>query len=199
MSPTEHGDRASQVVQELQCETPVMSPRLLKRLGEAAMGTPREFGEQYWICRYVRDTDTKSYDIKGPFHNRTEAKDAIKGGDGFGIFGPYEPAEDEGSGPLPEPSGRVTTIHVYVEGRADPIEIDQKFDALFWSYSAIEKFVYPYYCGAEGLDYTLKVYQEYTTQRAFLMAHSDDTEYTLWGAVRGAGLVPMLQPLNSSR
>jgi hypothetical protein len=179
---------------------PVMSPRLLKRLGEAAMGTGRKYGEQYWICRYVPDVETKKYGIDGPFHTWDEAQDAIGDRLGFGVFGPYEPGEYEGLISMVHPSAEVVAVLVYLEGVVEPIEIDAStFDALFWSPAAIEKFVFPYYCGAEGLDYTIQVRDDYVALNAYLMAHSDDTEYSLWGGSRGEGFVPTLEPLTSSR
>lgn len=176
-----------------------MSPRLLKRLGEAAMGWPRSYGEQYWICRYKRDPQTRSYDIDGAFHTETEAIDAIAGREGFGVFGPYTPELGEELRPNLPSSLNVEKVYVKVEGVADLIEVDERFDALFWSPAAIEKFVFPYYCGAEGLDYTVRVRDEYVNRDAYLMAHSDDTEYTLWGASKRQGQAPRLEPLKSSR
>lgn len=178
----------------------IMSPRLLKRLGEASMGTRREFGQQWWICRYEPDPETKKYGIDGPYHTEDEALAAIGDRQGFGAFGPYEPGEHEGLGSMVKPSARVVAVHVYIEGVQEPIDIPvDTFDALFWAPAPIEKFVFPYYCGAEGLDYTIQVRNDYVDMNAYLMAHSDDTEYSLWGGSRGHGFIPGLKPLQSSR
>jgi hypothetical protein len=178
----------------------IMSPRLLKRLGEASMGTRRDFGEQWWICRYEPDPETRKYGIDGPYHTEGEALAAIGDRQGFGAFGPYEPGEHEGLGSMVNPSAQVVAVHVYIEGVQEPIDIPvDTFDALFWAPAPIEKFVFPYYCGAEGLDYTIQVRNDYVDLNAYLMAHSDDTEYSLWGGSRGHEFLPALTPLRSSR
>lgn len=158
---------------------PVMSPRLLKRLAEAARG-PFGTGDQYWVCRFEPDATTRKFDIDGPFPDKAAAEAALNGkGSGFGVFGPFrrEPKQTQGVNQTPV---EILSITVKVKGHED-IDVDPKeFDALFWGAPAVEKFVLPYYASSADLAYAETVRKEYEDGRAFLLAHSNDTEHTVY-------------------
>jgi hypothetical protein len=158
---------------------PVMSPRLLKRLAEASRG-PFGPGEQYWVCRFEPDTGTRKFDIDGPFPDKAAAEAALIGmGPGFGVFGPFR-REPNAFRPLEQPPVEILSITVKVKDQ-DDIEVDPKeFDALFWGAPAVEKFVLPYYATTADLDYAVTVRNDYESGRAFLLAHSNDTEHTVY-------------------
>lgn len=158
---------------------PVMSPRLLKRLAEASRG-PFGPGEQYWVCRFEPDATTRKFDIDGPFPDKAAA-DAVRGGKGpgFGVFGPFQREPKQPTG-LSQPPVEILSITVKVKDH-DDIEVDPKeFDALFWGAPAVEKFVLPYYATTADLDYAVTVRNDYESGRAFLLAHSNDTEHTVY-------------------
>jgi hypothetical protein len=164
-----------------------MPPQLLKRLAEAALGPFRD-KEQFWVCRFEPDNKTHSYDIDGPF-TKEQAEDKLKEvtatvGKGFGVFGPYQRAPGD---PvrifLQDPPAEILEIKIKVKIKENDKEIMKEldinpkdFDALFWGPPAVEKFVLPYYAAVSGLDYAIKVRTDYLEGKAYLMAHSGDTE-----------------------
>lgn len=154
---------------------PVMSPRLLRRLAEASKG-PHGSGEQFWVCRFEPEPTTQKFDLKGPFRTKQEA-DAVLAGKGpdFGVFGPFQ--HTKGQSAVAQAPVEILSITVKVKGEGD-IEVDpRQFDALFWGAPAVEKFVLPYYASSADLDYAMTVRQEYESGRAFLLAHSGDSEH----------------------
>jgi len=54
----------------------------------------------------------------------------------------------------------------------------------------VEKFVLPYYATSADLDYAARVRGEYEDGRAFLLAHSNDTEHTVFAPKKKPGTDP---------
>jgi len=71
---------------------------------------------------------------------------------GYVRFGPIVTPQDK----IPEKSGQVTSIVVTVDLGAGKIikkTLEGQYDSLFWSMSAIDKFVIPYYVAAADHEY----------------------------------------------
>ena len=163
---------------------PVMSPQLLRRLAEASRG-PHGGGEQWWVCRFEADPETYSFDLDGPFPTQDAANEMLSGREGYGVFGPYRHSADGEFGVRESPV-KIERIRVKISGREEEMEIDPtKFDALFWGAPAVEKFVLPYYTSASGLDYALRVREEFERGNAYLIAHSGDTEHKVFTPKEG--------------
>jgi hypothetical protein len=171
-----------------------MSPRLLRRLAQAALGSPERKG-QWWVCRYEPDPQTGEYDIEGPM-DQSEAQERLGSMDSelFGVFGPYELTPGEG-GVKPQ-SIVVRRITVESVG-AEPLVIEAApYDAIFWSSAAVEKFLLPYYTLSSGIEYAGRVDQAWRDPQTYLLVHSDDTEYTAHKAqVTSTGPAPALLPI----
>lgn len=152
-----------------------ISPRLLKRIAEAALG---DIGNKnrWWVASFQPVADDE-YDIDG-FPTRKEAEDYWKGRNSHGIFGPYERDKSDPGVVVQEHRVQRLSIEVIGEGKV-PLDGSQ-FDALFWGIPALEKFVLPYYTSASGLDYALKVREKYISKQAYMLAHSGDTEHKIF-------------------
>jgi hypothetical protein len=192
-----------------------MPPQLLKRLAEAALG-PHGPDEQFWVCRFEPDAETHRYDIKGPFPTKTAADaklaqvTASAAGARFGVFGPYQrAATDPVTIFLKDPAAEILKITVEVkikdkQKHTEEIKVvdipPKAFDALFWGPPAVEKFVLPYYTGASGIDYAVQVRNDYIDGKAYLLAHSGDTEQKVFTPATktdpaGGGETVFLTPL----
>lgn len=172
-----------------------MSPRLLRRLAQAALGSPERKG-QWWVCRYEADPQTGKYDIHGPMDEAAaQAKLKSLDAEQFGLFGPYELTPNERA-PLKPQAAVVRRVTVESDGAAPlVIEADQ-YDAIFWSSAAVEKFLLPYYTLSSGIDYAARVGQAWQDPQTYLLVHSDDTEYTAHKAqVTPPTPKPTLQPI----
>jgi hypothetical protein len=168
---------------------------LLKRLGQAAMGLVPA-GNEYIVASYDPVPPNNKYIIKG-FPTRAEAEAYVsKNTDkDLGIFGPYtrEPGVSAAK--------RVAEVRLTL---VDDLEVEPisgaDFDAIFWGYPAVEKFVLPYYTSSGGVGVAQALDEEYRKPGTYVLAHSNDTEYTVFklmekvteGGKRIGTLVPIL-------
>ncbi len=175
---------------------PAMSPRLLRRLSEAALGHPVK-GEQWWVSRIERDPKTLRYHPDGPHPTREKAEKALKGRSGFGVFGPYELTASEMAAAKKPPPVRIKSITVETtDGQVLYVDVEQ-FDAIFWRSPSVEKFVLPYYTSSSGVDYAARVNKDWFGNTVYMLAHSDDTEYNVYAAKRTPdGIVQPLAPID---
>lgn len=148
-----------------------MSAGLSRRLAAAADGH-RNGAEIYFRARFEpgRDGD---FELSGPF-TRDEAM-RIQVPDGFGIFGPYrtERCDDDIS---QTPIRRIT---IELNNGDKHVFAGNRFDALFWSASALEKFVIPHYSIIGGLGKAQRLHDTFLQTDVFLIAHDPNTEETL--------------------
>lgn len=163
-----------------------MTPQLLKRLAEASLGPFRKH-KLYWVCRFEPDPATNCYDLKGPFRNKKDAEEMLaqvtaENGEGFGLFGPFRRVKGDPvrlliEKPVAEIVEIKVTVRIVATGEQEEVAISpQKYDALFWGPPAVEKFALPYYTAASGIRYANNIYRDYMDGKAFLLAHSGDTE-----------------------
>ncbi len=94
--------------------------------------------------------------VLGGFQSRAEADSArAAAGGGHGVFGPYVTPEDE----IPDSAAEVISVRLEIEtaGGREVVVVDpERVDALFFSQSAYDKFVVPYYAGIYGPEYALR-------------------------------------------
>jgi hypothetical protein len=169
---------------------------LLKRLGQAAMGLVPA-GNEYIVASYDPVPPKNRYIIEG-FRTRAEAEAyASENGDrDLGIFGPYT------GEPGIQAAKRVAEVRLTLVD--DDLEVEPisgaEFDAIFWGYPAVEKFVLPYYTSSSGVGVAQELDDEYRKPGTYVLAHSNDTEYTIFkltekvsgGGKRVGTLVPIL-------
>ncbi len=123
---------------------------LLKRVAEAANGVRN--GKQTWFV-VKRD----------PPHNLTkhdsdtDAEEKLKkAGAGFVKVGPFRTPKDPTHNPA------VEWIKVKLEGREPRTFKPEKTDALFFSASALDKFLYPYYTALHGPEKAAEIRKKHT-------------------------------------
>lgn len=132
---------------------------LITRLAEAADGI-RNGKEIYFVAQLKPDPET-GHDVIGHFSNpddalkHPKAKVALESG-GYLIFGPFETKDDEDYEPK-----NIEKVVIYPCGK-EPITLEgDKFDCVFWSLSAVDKFVMPYYTSLGGLERAKRVRKDF--------------------------------------
>jgi hypothetical protein len=142
-----------------------VSATLLRALAEAADGF-RTDRDVYLVADY-----RFPHNIAGSFASRPAAeKVRADSGAYFGVFGPYRTAKDPGS----DSATRVIGIRLLTEnaqGQRRSIVVDPKVvDALFFSPSAVDKFVVPYYTRIYGPQYGVLV--QAAEPRVYIKCHA---------------------------
>jgi len=124
----------------------------------------------YVVARYNGDfsDQTRPFDVQRPVGTRSAAE-ALKQelGAAYGVFGPFVNEH-----PLP-PVSQDTVANITVttaKGATLPIA-GERYDALFYSYEAVEKFVLPLYVQEYGPDYASRVLAAFNEHPLALMAH----------------------------
>ena len=129
-----------------------VSATMLRVLAETADGV-RTGRDVYFVADY-----RFPHHVTGPFATRAAA-DRVRSDSGatFGVFGPYRTAAD----PVSDSATRVVRVTVVTEnarGTRQTIEIDPSVvDALFFTQSAVDKFVIPYYSELYGPQYATRL------------------------------------------
>jgi hypothetical protein len=148
-----------------------ISAALARRLAAAADGH-RDGQEIYFQARFEPGADG-DFDVTGPFSREQAEQQAPP--EGFGIFGPYrtdECEDDISRTPVKRVTMELTNGEVLTfEG--------SRYDALFWSSSALEKFVVPYYAMIAGVDRATRLRDTFLTPAVFMIAHDPNTEETM--------------------
>lgn len=132
---------------------PKLPASLLSRLTEAADG--HRDGQVSWLVGKLKRKYKKGYKIKGPYKdqevayekNRDLFDDQEPTNDLAKIFGPFLTYEDFG-----EKESQVEYVTLHLKG-GDVVKLDgAKYDCVFWSLSAVDKFVVPYYVQIANLE-----------------------------------------------
>lgn len=146
-------------------EQPPISAMLARRLAGAASGYPD--GRKIWFTARYQRLDL-AFNVSEPYEDRPSAPDSA-----FGVFGPYQTPS--------QPSKRNEVVRVTLElSNGETKTIDpRKVDSLFWSESALEKFVIPYYGAVGDLELAMKIRSEFTKDKVVALCHGPNTEYCL--------------------
>lgn len=132
------------------------SSTLLSRLAEAVDGF--RIGEPVcYVGRYWYDADDSGHRLYGPFRSCEEAA-AFRKANGldekeFGIFGPFytrAPGRRVG-GAAPAPRVVKEVLVRFEDGGECRLD-GEEYDSVFWSASAVDKFVLPYYISIGSLE-----------------------------------------------
>jgi hypothetical protein len=152
---------------------PALSAKLVRRLAAAADGF-RDGREIFFTARFEPEKNG-DFNLDGPFVR--EQLDTLRVPPGFGIFGPYmtpECDDDIGRTPI-----KTITIELH-DGQKWSFE-GKRFDALFWSISALEKFAIPHYTNVHGVEKARAMLRGFEETDVFLMGHDPNTEETMIG------------------
>jgi hypothetical protein len=164
---------------------PELTPALLRRLGEAAAGFPDE-KRRWWTLR-LNPADG-NFD---PNEHDSEdlATSFINGKSGYGVIGPV--VAPFGPGGIVQT--HVTRVTIDFD-QGPSLTLDGKdYDAVFWGWPAVEKFVIPYYVSVSGIDYGKKIVAA-AAEGDMLLAHAPDTEYRIYHLPAGR-FIRALEPL----
>ena len=105
------------------------------------------------------------------------AREAEGGGEKFGVFGPY--VTEPGRAPAASPAAEVldVTVRMKLPDGSTRTQVlgGGEYDAIFWTRSAVDKFVVPYYAGALGLQHANRVSEDFAGRDVFMLAHLPDT------------------------
>jgi len=151
-------------------------------LAAAAKGS-RSRSPIYVVARYEPDlaSPTTPFDVQSPVGTRDEAEQVKRKleeehpGIAYGVFGPFI---NEDPSP-PSTQDMVADIMVTTkQGHQLPIKGHQ-YDALFYTYQAVEKFVLPLYVQEYGPEYAARVLEEFNQNGLALMAHLPWSEEVL--------------------
>jgi hypothetical protein len=104
-------------------------------------------------------------------------REASGGGEKYGVFGPYVTGAAAVADERAEPEVLDVTVRVKLADGSTQTRVfgGKEFDALFWTRSAMDKFVIPYYTGALGLDHAVKLSGEFSGEDVYMAAHLPDT------------------------
>jgi len=150
-----------------------LSARLSRRLAAAADGF-RDGREIFFTARFEPENNG-DFDLDGPFTRDQVA--TLRVPPGFGIFGPYQ--TDECDDDLSRTPIKTITIELH-DGKKWSFE-GTRFDALFWSVSALEKFAIPHYTTVHGVEKARGILKGFVETDVFLMGHDPNTEETMVG------------------
>jgi hypothetical protein len=156
-----------------------ISAKLVRRLAAAAEGF-RDGREIFFMARFQAEDDG-DFDLDGPYTR--DQLDTLRVPAGFGIFGPYQTdacVDDISRTPV-----KKITIELH-GGETFSFE-GTRFDALFWSVSALEKFAIPHYTSVRGVDKAQHILRRFVETDVFLLAHDPNTEETMIGVTPAPG------------
>jgi hypothetical protein len=149
-----------------------VAPSLLRRLAEAADGVT---GPAWFVVSY--ELIRGKHKIYGPFGSEAQAVTHLSSPEQHGVFGPFQ-------APL-------TVVHTQTilgwEMHLDDgtsRALTERYDAFFWSHSALRKFVLPYYANVVDPEYAIRIRKAFDKEDVVLMAHDPMTEYKMVGIKR---------------
>jgi len=163
-----------------------LSAKLIRRLAAAADGH-RDGREIYFMARFEAEDDG-DFDVNGPYTH--DQLNTLRVPQGFGIFGPYQTEaciDDISRTPVKKITIELHNGHTFsFEGT--------RFDALFWSVSALEKFAIPHYTTIRGVEKAQHILRQFVDTDVFLLAHDPNTEETMIGVTPRPGAPQTIAP-----
>ena len=159
-------------------EQPV-SAGVAKRLAAAADGF--RHGKPMYFVSGFRDVGPverfEGEEGREAAERARRAKEAGGGGEKFGVFGPYVTDPGHGHGGKPPAEVLDVTVRMKLPDGSTRTQVlgGGEYDALFWTRSAVDKFVVPYYVGALGLQYATRVSEDFSGRDVYMLAHLPDT------------------------
>lgn len=155
-------------------------PSLARRLAEAADGFRHKHEKYFFVAKFEPEADGRNHLIAGPFKTPAEVPEElcteITAGH-RGWFGPFQ-GEQTPSTALLIHEMDISTMR---PGETDVSQVRsvpaRRFDCLFWSRSALEKFAVPYYARMYGGEYVNKLLKEFESDSFQMVAHLPGTEY----------------------
>jgi len=160
-------------------EQPV-SAGVAKRLAAAADGF-RHGKPMYFVLGFRDPAGLQRFEGEAGREAAERARrerEAKGGGEKFGVFGPY--VTEPGHGPAAAPPAAEVldvTVRMKLPDGSTRTQVlgGGEFDAIFWTRSAVDKFVVPYYAGALGLQAAARVSEDFSGSGVYMLGHLPDT------------------------
>jgi|GEM_PF-4512892 len=142
---------------------------LIRRLAEAADGI-RNNKPIYFVAQLIPDEET-GHDVLGYFKSAKDAFEhstarALLDSGNYLIFGPYQTDDDQDYRRKP-----IREIILVPENARSVLLNGTKFDCIFWSLSAIDKFVVPYYVAIGDLKRAQKIREDFKKETSIAGIH----------------------------
>jgi hypothetical protein len=141
---------------------------LLARLAEAADGTRNN--EPIYFVAALKPVYAEGHDVIGFFKSieeaatHAQAKPLLECGR-YMIFGPYQTKDED------YPPKGIEKVVIHRKDR-DPVDLaGGKFDCVFWSLSAVDKFLIPYYVSMGDLATAEKIRCNFMKEEAIAAIH----------------------------
>ena len=98
-------------------------------------------------------------------------------GEEVDVFGPYVTGAAPEAGARPGHEVLDVTVRVRLPDGSVQTRVlaGGDYDAVFWTRSAVDKFVVPYYAGAVGLQQAVRVSEDFSGDGVYMLAHLPDT------------------------
>lgn len=144
-----------------------ISAPLLRRLSAAADG--HRDGKEHFFTAQLEPDANGDFHIKGPFTAAAAA--AIPAVPGRAVFGPYVTKDPPAF--VQKPIRKITVeLDDNTTFDVDP----EKIDALFWSTSAIDKFMVPHYERFSSREVAQRIVIQFLDPSVMMLAHDPNTE-----------------------
>lgn len=156
-----------------------LSALVAKRLAEAADGYRGKL--MYFVSDFETAGELGAFegeDERDQARKDRDAREANGNGRKFGVFGPFFTEEADAireAGLKPEILDITVRVRLPDEQVHSETFKGDEFDALFWSRSALDKFVIPYYVTALNLEYANKLPGQFSEPNIYMLAHLPDT------------------------
>lgn len=155
---------------------PELGASLLSRLTEAADGHRDE--KRTWLVGQLKAVDPMGHRIKGPYGSPQEAfqaneklfdKEPAK--DKYKIFGPFLTGETDY-----DKERHVKRVILVLNDDREVCFDGTKYDCVFWTMSAVDKFVVPYYVQVTNLREAEAVRNEFAREDSIAAIHIPGSE-----------------------
>jgi hypothetical protein len=137
--------------------------RLLRRIAEAADGL-RE--QEVWFVSDLKDSKLKEHKTnEGDAEALKKKHDTDTGSvDRHAVLGPCFTVNKI-------KKTKVIDVLWRVKGTRDAPTLEPELDSLFWSESAIEKFLLPYYTSTQGLEAAQNIWKAFDDEKVLAIGH----------------------------
>jgi hypothetical protein len=151
-----------------------VSAILARLLAEAAAGHP---GKTIWFTALLKPNEKKEFDISDPIESEEEPDVDI--GMERGLFGPYFTDLEPNGHTRKLVKFTVSSEKLDGTGAKDEPFLAKDVDLLVGSLAALDKFVLPYYARIAGVEFALKLRQDFLKANTSLFRHLPGSEPSL--------------------
>lgn len=149
----------------------LLSASLLKRLAEAADGF--RDGREIWCVaatKFPHELEVFFSEVEADALCKVRTKT-------HSVFGPFKTGSETARLAV-RPEIIEISVTIKEGGKTKQVKVDPKeVDCLFWSESAVDKFVIPYYARLYGVEHAAKMRKTFAAERKALSGHDRKTRW----------------------